>query len=119
MGVGVNEVPILKGVANLFDKQLAGTANNYSDETENTDKLFLCYFTLDCSELGDYTDGNCTSLQNYQLNEGDSFAISIRNFSQAQNSGRIRQAFYLRWCSRSHPKNGIRTKDRYAVLPEN
>ena len=80
VGVGVNEVPILKGVANLFDQQLAGTANNYSDKIENTDKLFLYYFTLDCSKLGDYTDGNCVSLQDHQLNEGDSFAISIRNY---------------------------------------
>jgi len=80
VGLGVNVVPILKGVVNLFDEQLAGTASKYSYKTENTDKLFLCYFTLDCSKLGDYTDGNCVSLQDHQLNEGDSFAISIRNY---------------------------------------
>lgn len=80
VGVGINQVPMMKGVANLFDENLLGTADEYSGEVENTDKFFLYYFTWNCSDLG-FTDGDpCLSLSKYLPVDKPEFAISIRNY---------------------------------------
>lgn len=80
VGVGINQVPILKGVMNLFDEHLTGTADEYSNYVENTNKFYLYYFTWDCSDLGFTDDDPCLSLYKYLPNDMTEFAISIRNY---------------------------------------
>jgi hypothetical protein len=82
VGVGINQVPMMKGVANLFDKVLRNTANKYKNDVENTDKFFLYYFTWNCSDLGfnDDDDDPCLSLYKYLPVDKPEFAISIRNY---------------------------------------
>lgn len=80
VGFGINQVSQLKGIADLSDRDLRHTAKAYARETENTDKFYLYYFTRDCSDLGVLTDGNCLSLTEDLIPEGDQVAISIRNY---------------------------------------
>jgi hypothetical protein len=80
VGLGINQVSIIKGVANLRDKELDGTADAYAGEVSNTDKFYLYYFTRNCSGLEDLTDGNCFSLPVTMIPQGDHFALSIRDY---------------------------------------
>ena len=80
VGLGINQVSILKGVDNLSDKELDGTADAYAKDVSNTDKFYLYYFTRNCSVLQDLTDGNCFSLPETMIPKGDHFALSIRDY---------------------------------------
>ena len=80
VGLGINQVSILKGVANLSDENLGGTANGYAAEVNNTDKFYLYYFTRDCSGLEDLTNSNCFELPLTMIPQGDHFGISIRDY---------------------------------------
>jgi len=80
VGFGVNQRSVLKGVANLFDEDLDGTANEYAKAVGNTDKLYLYYFTRDCSGLENLTDGHCFSLPEKLIPSGDQFVFSVRDY---------------------------------------
>lgn len=80
VAVGVNEVPKLKGVADLSEDDLRGTAKAYVRKVNHTHKFYLYYFTRDCSGLEDLTDGNCLPIQEDLIPQGGQFAISIRNY---------------------------------------
>jgi len=80
VGLGINQVSVIKGVANLRDKELDGTADGYAGEVSNTDKFYLYYFTRNCSVLQDLTDGNCFPLPETMIPQGDHFALSIRDY---------------------------------------
>ncbi|UCC76409.1 MAG: hypothetical protein JSW37_13020 [Anaerolineales bacterium] len=62
VGLGVNRFPMKKGVANLFDSELEGTADGYADDVANSDLFYLYYFARDCTGLEALTDGNCLSI---------------------------------------------------------
>ncbi len=80
VAVGINEVPKLKGVTDLSEDDLRGTAKAYAREVDNTHKFYLYYFTRDCSGLEGLTDGNCFSIQEDLIPQGGEFAITIRDY---------------------------------------
>jgi len=80
VGFGINQLPKIKGVADLSQDDLRGTAKAYAREVNYTHKFYLYYFTRDCSGLEDLTDGNCYSLKEDLIPQGDLFAISIRDY---------------------------------------
>jgi hypothetical protein len=80
VGFGINQVSKLKGVADLSQEDLRGTAKAYAREVNNTHKFYLYYFTRDCSGIEGLTHGNCLSLQESLIPQGDRFAISIREY---------------------------------------
>jgi hypothetical protein len=80
VGLGINQVSILKGIENLSDKKLDGTADGYAGEVSNTDKFYLYYFTRDCSDLKNLTDNNCFDLPEEKIPQGDHFALSVRDY---------------------------------------
>jgi len=80
VAVGVNEVPKLKGVADLSEDDLRGTVKAYVRKVNDTHKFYLYYFTRDCSGLEDLTDGNCLPIQEDWIPLGGQFAISVRNY---------------------------------------
>lgn len=67
VGLGLNSLPRLLGFDNRADEDLVNTANNYAQTVDNTEKLFVYYFTRDCSGLGHLTDGYCLELSNDDL----------------------------------------------------
>jgi hypothetical protein len=80
VGLGINQRSLLKGVANLFDEDLDGTADQYAGEVSNSGKFYLYYFTRDCSGLEDLTDGHCFPLPETMIPPGDHLVVSIRNY---------------------------------------
>jgi hypothetical protein len=61
-GLSVNDVSKMKGVLNVSDTVLAGSAAWYGGTVDNADKFFVHYFTRDCSAIEDLTDGECTTV---------------------------------------------------------
>ena len=86
MGLSANDASIMAGVANVLDsdvtdsdgnviiKGLQGSADVFQDGVDNTDKLFVHYFTKDCAVLED-VPGGVTSCS---PTEGVEPAIGIR-----------------------------------------
>lgn len=60
--LSVNQIPGIKGVWDVSDKELEGTAKEYSVEINNTDKFYLYYFTRNCKGLEHLTYGHCVEL---------------------------------------------------------
>lgn len=81
VGFGVNQTSILKGVADLSDSKLDGTAGEYAGEVNNTDKFYLYYFAWDCSDqkVKDITGDRCLQLKDY-IPENDGIVFSIRDY---------------------------------------
>ncbi|MBP1694800.1 MAG: hypothetical protein H6Q37_2683 [Chloroflexi bacterium] len=67
VGLGLNSTPRLLGFDNRADEDLVNSANNYAQTVNNTEKLFVYYFTRDCSDLEQFTDGYCLELSNDDL----------------------------------------------------
>jgi hypothetical protein len=61
VGLSVNDASLLKGVLNIPDTRLKGSANSYSVVTE-PEKFFIHFFTRDCAAIADVTDGACTTI---------------------------------------------------------
>jgi hypothetical protein len=80
VGFGINQKSVLKGVANLFNDDLKGTANGYAGKASNTDKFYLYYFTRDCSGLETLTDGRCFQITEEMIPTGDQWVASIRDY---------------------------------------
>ena len=65
VGLSVNDASLLKGVLNISDAELKGSANGYASEVSNPatiGKFFVHFFTRDCAEIADLTDGACTTI---------------------------------------------------------
>lgn len=62
VGLSINDSVLVEGVANISSDQLKNSAANYAAQVNNTEKLYLYYFTRDCSGLEALTDGNCLSI---------------------------------------------------------
>lgn len=80
VGLSINQVSLFKGVMNIPNEDLKGTADGYSEEVDNTDKLFLVYFTRDCSGLQDITDDHCVEIPITMIPEGDSMVVGVRDY---------------------------------------
>lgn len=80
VGLSINQMPLLKGVMNIPDEDLKGTADGYSEAVGNTDMLFLVYFTRDCSGLKELTDDHCVELPTTMIPEGDSIVLGVRDY---------------------------------------
>jgi hypothetical protein len=73
--LSVNWLPPLVGVANISDKDLAGTASAFSVRVGNTDKLYLHYFARDCTHLDP-----CFEITVEMIPPGDAVKIIQRNY---------------------------------------
>jgi hypothetical protein len=62
VGLGANDSVYAKGVANVSDTELAGTADSYATGGADYSKLYVWYFARSCDRLDDLTGGNCTSI---------------------------------------------------------
>ena len=86
VGLSVNDVSKLKGVLNIPDTDLKGSAEWYSyNKAIRTDKFFVHYFTRDCQAIKDYTDGACTTVTEDMvppLGEGKQglFSTALRSY---------------------------------------
>jgi hypothetical protein len=84
-GVSVNDMSKLKGVVDVRDTDLAGSAASYAGTVNNTDKFFVHYITRDCGAIESLTDGECTSVTEEMLplrGEGAQglFAAGLRSY---------------------------------------
>jgi hypothetical protein len=62
VGLSVNDASLLKGVLNISDTDLQGSASSYDGEDIASDKFFVHFFTRDCDAIADLTDGACTTI---------------------------------------------------------
>jgi hypothetical protein len=60
--LSINDASLLKGVGNVPDTTLEGSADGYAGTVANTDKFFVHFFTRDCGAIRDLTDGACTTI---------------------------------------------------------
>jgi len=79
VGLGINQVSVLKGAADLSNDDLKGTANGYAGTVQNAEKLYLYYFTRDCTGLETLTGGHCLSLKSV-IPPRDRFGASVRDY---------------------------------------
>jgi len=65
VGLSVNDASLLKGVKNVSDTKLKGSAKSYVGEVPDPDtleKFFVHFFTRDCAAIAGLTDGACTTI---------------------------------------------------------
>jgi hypothetical protein len=65
VGLSVNDASLLKGVLNIDDTKLKGSARGYHSEVPNPaslEKYFVHFFARDCAAIADLTDGECTTV---------------------------------------------------------
>jgi hypothetical protein len=80
VGISVNQNSRFKGILNIANEELKDTANGYSEDVNNTDKLYLIYFTRDCSGLKEITDDHCYEISTTLIPEGDRIVIGVRDY---------------------------------------
>jgi hypothetical protein len=61
VGLSVNDASLLKGVLNISDTKLKGSADSYSVVT-HPEMFFIHFFTRDCDAIAHITDGACTTI---------------------------------------------------------
>jgi hypothetical protein len=61
-GLSVNDASLLKGVANVPDYDLEGSAGGYAGTVANHDKFFVHFLARDCDAIEGLTDGACTTI---------------------------------------------------------
>lgn len=76
--LSVNQIPMIKGVWDISDKELDGTTKEYSAEVNNADKFYLYYFARNCKGLEQLTYGHCVELT--MIPQGYRVAIAQRNY---------------------------------------
>lgn len=64
VGLSVNDSYLLKGVADISDTLLKGTALPYASQVNNADKFYVYYIARNCSGLDALTDGHCLTVTN-------------------------------------------------------
>ena len=65
VGLSVNDASLLKGVLNVDDTKLKGSASSYHSEVLSSatlEKFFVHFFARDCAAIADLTDGECTTV---------------------------------------------------------
>jgi hypothetical protein len=64
VGLSINDASTFSSPANVLDTGLKGSADGYASTVNNTDKLFVHYYTRDCTPLNDLLgDGRWTALR--------------------------------------------------------
>ncbi len=58
----VNDISLLKGVVNVPDTELKGSASSYAAEVPNHEKFLVHFFARDCDAIDGLTDGQCTTV---------------------------------------------------------
>jgi hypothetical protein len=61
VGLSVNDASLLKGVANVSDLALKGSASGYTS-VPYRDKFFVRFFARDCAAIAGLTNGACTTI---------------------------------------------------------
>lgn len=61
VGLSVNDASLLKGVLNIPDTKLKGSADSYTVVTQ-PEMFFIHFFTRDCDAIAHITDGACTTI---------------------------------------------------------
>jgi hypothetical protein len=80
VGLSVNESARLKGVENVPDAKLTGTAGAYTGVVPSADRLFVYYFTRNCAGLEGLTDGHCFSISDSSIAYGGLFKLVQRAY---------------------------------------
>jgi hypothetical protein len=65
VGLSVNDASLLKGVLNVDDTKLKGSARSYHSEVPSPaslHKYFVHFFARDCAAIADLTHGECTTV---------------------------------------------------------
>jgi len=62
VGLSVNDASLLKGVLNIDDSKLKGSASSYASDVPNADKFFVHFFSRDCASIEGLTNGACTAI---------------------------------------------------------
>lgn len=62
VGLSVNDASLLKGVANVPDPELKGSASSYVATVPDHEKYFVHFFARDCDAIEGLTDGECTTI---------------------------------------------------------
>jgi hypothetical protein len=60
--LSINDASLLKGVGNVPDTTLEGSAEGYAGPVEEPEKFFVHFFTRDCGAIRGLTDGACTTI---------------------------------------------------------
>ena len=84
VSLGLNNVHYRLGVKNVDGSMLAGSAGFYGD-LENLDKLYVYYFTRDCTGIQSLTHGFCTPVEDseFVIRRGDLASIVERDYVSA------------------------------------
>jgi len=82
VGLGINKASKLVGVADISDAKLKNSASGYADVANNTDKLYLYYFTRDCSVVASLTgeSNNCFEIGENLIPQGDGVTFTVRDY---------------------------------------
>jgi hypothetical protein len=78
--IGINEAVKFKGVGNISDPALKGTADGYAETVQNSKKLFVYYLARDCKGLEKLTKGHCSSVTKNMVPQGGSMKVTIREY---------------------------------------
>lgn len=78
VSLSMNQIPMIKGVLDISDKELDGSAKAYSAEVNNADKFYLYFVTRNCSGLEHLTNGRCLELS--MIPQGYRAAFVQRNY---------------------------------------
>jgi hypothetical protein len=73
--LSVNWLKYLKGVANISDPDLQGSASRYSGAVSDTDKFYVQYLARDCTGLT-----NCFKITEEMVPKGDPIKLIQRNY---------------------------------------
>lgn len=76
VGLSVNRLAILQGIANISDVDLQGTASAFAPTIANTDKFYIYYFSRDCRGL----PPNSLPMTEEMVPRGDVIKIIQRNY---------------------------------------
>lgn len=78
--LSVNNLQKLKGVLNVSDPELKGSARAYARSVRNHQKFFIHYLTRNCAAIRNLTDGECTSVGRRDIPTGVKFAAAVREY---------------------------------------
>ena len=68
VSLALNNTRLRLGAKNVNHEQLSGSVTpEFFPDVENGDKLYVHYFTRDCTGLEDLTHGHCTTVEDTQL----------------------------------------------------
>lgn len=73
--IAVNRSSVLTGVGNVFDVEMAGSANSFGKTVKNTEKLYAYYFARDCTGLS-----NCFTVTEEMIPKGESITFVSRDY---------------------------------------